>query len=196
MGSGAWRAGRAAASMALHSPQDFTHGPTMPSIIASTHVAAPLERTFQVFTEIDQAAERIPGITQLEMLSEGPFGEGTRWRETRVIMKKEATEEMWVTGFQPPHRYTVEAESHGTHYETLFQFEPEGDGTKVTWNFKGTPQTFGAKLTAPLFGFFFKGMMKRCMHEDLEALRDVCEGKAPAGAPADGAAAESVTPTA
>ena len=29
------------------------------------------------------------------------------------MFKKEAVEEMWVTGFEPPNRYTVEAESHG-----------------------------------------------------------------------------------
>lgn len=154
----------------------------MASVIVSTHVSAPLESVFEVFTDLEKAEERIPAITKLEMLSEGPFGNGTRWRETRVFMKKEATEEMWVTGFQPPQSYTVEAQSHGTLYETLFQFEPEGDGTKVSWTFKATPQTFGAKLTAPLFGLFFKGMMRKCMLGDLEALRDVCEGKAPAEA--------------
>ena len=156
----------------------------MASIIVSTHVSAPLERVFEVYTDIEKAEERIPAITKLEMLSEGPFGNGTRWRETRVIMKKEATEEMWVTGFRPPQSYTVEAQSHGTLYETLFQFEPEGDGTKVSWTFKGTPQTFGAKLAALIFGLFFKGMMKKCMLGDLEALRDVCEGKTPADATA------------
>ena len=149
----------------------------MASIIVSTHVSAPLENVFQIYTEIERAEERIPAITKVEMLSEGPFGNGTRWRETRVVMKKQATEEMWVTGFDPPKSYTVEAQSHGTRYETLFQFEPEGDGTKVSWTFKGTPLTFAAKLTAPMFGLLFKGMMKKCMLGDLEALRDECEAR-------------------
>lgn len=122
-------------------------------------------------------------VQNLEMLSEGPFGNGTRWRETRLMMKKEATEEMWVTGFKPPHSHTVEAQSHGTRYETLFQFEPEDGGVKVPWTFGGTPQTLGAKLAAPIFGLFFSGMLKKCMLEDLEARRDVCEGKTPASAP-------------
>lgn len=154
----------------------------MATLIVSTHVSAPLERVFEVFTDIEKAEERIPAITKVEKLSDGPFGNGTRWRETRVIMKKEATEEMWVTGFQPPHGYTVEARSHGMLYETLFRFEAEGDGTKVTWTFVGTPRSLGAKLIAPIFGLFFNGMMKKCMLGDLEALRDVCEGRTPAGA--------------
>ncbi|MDF1799233.1 MAG: SRPBCC family protein [Planctomycetota bacterium] len=146
----------------------------MATLIVSTLVPAPIERAFEVFTELDKAAERIPAIASLELLTEGPFGEGTRWRETRVMFKKEAVEEMWVTGFDPPRSYNVEAESHGTRYSTRYTFEPEGDGTRVTWAFTGTPVTFGAKVMAPIFNLLLKGTMKRCMLGDLEALRDVC----------------------
>ena len=147
----------------------------MAVLTVSTHVSAPIERVFEVFTEIDKAAERIPDITALEVLSEGPFGEGTRWRETRVMFKKEATEEMWVSGFDPPKGYNVEAESHGMHYSTQFSFTPTGDGTTVTWKFSGTALTTGAKVMGVIFNVLMKGTMKKCMLRDLEALRGVCE---------------------
>ena len=131
----------------------------MSVITVSIQIAAPIEDVFRVFTEIEKAQERIPTITKLEMLSEGPFRDGTRWRETRLFMKKEATEEMWVTGFHPPQSYTVEAESHGMRYETLFQFETQGQGTQVSWEFKGTPQTFGTKLLSPIMGLFFLSLI-------------------------------------
>ena len=91
------------------------------------------------------------------------------------MFKKEATEEMQVTGFDPPKSYTVGAESHGMRYSTVFEFDPDGDGTKVTWIFTGTPQTLGTKLTSPIFNALMKGTMRKCMLRDLEALRDVCE---------------------
>lgn len=147
----------------------------MSELTVSTNVAAPIDRVFAVYTDIGKAAERIPAITSLEVLSEGPFGEGTRWRETRLMFKKEATEEMWVTGFNPPQSYTVEAESHGSRYSTLFQFTPEGTGTKVTWTFSATATSLGAKILSPIFNVLFKGTMIKCMRGDLEALRDVCE---------------------
>ncbi|MDF1836742.1 MAG: SRPBCC family protein [Planctomycetota bacterium] len=147
----------------------------MSELIVSTQVAAPLEKTFEAFTQLDKAADRVPAITSLEVLTEGPFGEGTRWRETRMMFKKEATEVMWVTGFNPPHSYTVEAESHGSRYSTLFEFKPEGDGTKVRWSFTATPLTFGAKIMAPIFGVLMKGTMKKCMLGDLEAIGNACE---------------------
>ena len=147
----------------------------MAAIAVSTHVSAPLERVFEVYTELDKAADRIPGIQSLEVLSEGPFGSGTRWRETRVVFKKESTEEMWVTAFDPPKGYSVEAESHGMHYVTDFSFEPDGNGTKVSWTFSGTAQTLGTKIMSPIFNVLMKGSMKKLMLRDMEALRDVCE---------------------
>jgi carbon monoxide dehydrogenase subunit G len=147
----------------------------MATLTVSTHVSAPIERVFEVFTELDKAVERIPDITALEILSEGPFGKGTRWRETRVMFKKEATEEMWISAFDPPKSYAVEAESHGMHYSTQFTFTPDGDGTRVTWAFSGTALSLGTKLMAPLFNVLMKATMKKCMLRDLEALRDVCE---------------------
>ncbi|MCA9002705.1 MAG: SRPBCC family protein [Planctomycetes bacterium] len=149
----------------------------MGTIQASVQVAAPQERVFKVFTQIEKAPEHIPQIQSVEMLTEGPFGNGTRWRETRLFMKKQATEEMWVTGFEAPNRYTVEANSNGMLYDTLFEFTPSGEGTQVTWTFNSTPQTFGAKVMSPIFNLLLKGTMKKCMQGDLDALKGVCESK-------------------
>ena len=147
----------------------------MAVISASIDVAAPIEETFKAFTELDKAVERIPAITAIEILSEGPFGIGTRWRETRIMFKKEATEEMWVTEFTPPNSYTVEAQSHGMKYSTIFEFAPVGEGTRVSWTFSGQALSLGAKLMAPLFNLLLKSTMKKCMLSDLEGIRDACQ---------------------
>jgi len=61
--------------------------------------------------------------------------------------------------------------------------EPEGDGTRVTWTFGGKANSFGAKLMAPIMGLFFNRVMRKCMQEDLDAMRAVAEREAaPAGA--------------
>jgi hypothetical protein len=82
---------------------------------------------------------------------------------------------MWISAFDPPKSYAVEAESHGMHYSTQFTFTPDGDGTRVTWAFSGTALSLGTKLMAPLFNVLMEATMKKCMLRDLEALRDVCE---------------------
>jgi carbon monoxide dehydrogenase subunit G len=140
-------------------------------------VAAPRERVFEVITNLEGAAETIRGIQKLEVLTDGPVGVGTRWRETRVMFKREATEEMEITAFDPPNGYDVGAESHGCRYHSEFRLTPEGEGTKLTWRFEATPQTLPAKV----MGFLFKGMMKSVAKECLKDLEDIAaaaEGRA------------------
>ncbi len=124
------------------------------------------ERVFQILTDFPNAAKNIGGIERVEMLTEGPVGPGTRFRETRVFMKKEATEEMEVVGWDPPRSYTLGAFSCGCDFRTQVSFVPEGDGTRVTMDFESTPRTLAAKLSAPL-GALMMGPMKKCIEQDL-----------------------------
>ena len=59
----------------------------------SEHVTAPREVVFEVAADFHNAAElNIQGIDSLEVLTDGPIGVGTRFRETRVMMGKSSTE--------------------------------------------------------------------------------------------------------
>ena len=124
-------------------------------------VHASVERVFQTFADVEEAQERISGISKLEILSETRSGKGLRWRETRRMMGQDATEEMEITAFDAPHHYRVEAHSHGTHYQTDIDFTPDGDGTKVTWVFEGRAQTLPAKLMS-LVGFLAIAVLLLC----------------------------------
>jgi len=55
------------------------------------HIAAPPMRVFAAASDFRNAPQRIHGIKKVEMLSTGPVGVGTRFKETRVLFKKEAT---------------------------------------------------------------------------------------------------------
>jgi hypothetical protein len=145
-------------------------------ISMTERIIAPQERVFGLFADLDGAPGRIAGITKLERLTVGPVGVGTRWRETRVMFGKEATEEMEFTVFEPPRRYVVEAESHGMHYRSEYQFEPAGGATDVHMTFEGRPLTLGAKLMAPL-GLLFAGTAKKCFAQDMADLKVAAEAK-------------------
>lgn len=146
----------------------------MPSVEVQTTIAAPPERVFAVATDLENIVENVSGIDSVEILSDGPFGEGTRWRETRTLYGKQATEEMWVTGFDPPRSYVVEAESHGAHYRTEITFTPEGEGTRVMFVFGARPVTFVARLFSVFSGMMMKGV-KKALAQDLEDLKRVAE---------------------
>ncbi len=130
-------------------------------------------------TDLRSAAERIRGIKKLEVLGDGPIGVGTRFRETRVMFKRECTEEMEIVSFDPPRSYAVGCESHGCRYRTEFRVTTSGSGSELEMTFGAEPQTFFAKM----MGVLFRGMIKSCMKEmdkDLDDLRAVAEGKAEA----------------
>ena len=146
----------------------------MPKIKASIDIQAPREQVFQVFSDLPACAERIQGIDKIEMLSDGPMQVGTRWRETRTMFGKEATEEMWVTQFDVPAGYTVEAESHGTNYISRYDFEDLGDVTRVAMSFTGQPLSLSAKLMSVL-GVVFMGSVKKMLLADMQDLKTVCE---------------------
>lgn len=88
----------------------------MPAVEITTTIAAPLARVFALFTDLEHAAQNIAAIQSLELLTPGPMRKGTRFRETRVMFGKQATEEMEVVDFVPGRSYSVAAESCGARY--------------------------------------------------------------------------------
>ena len=146
------------------------------------------EQVFAAASDFERASEWVAAITQIEMLSEGPVGVGTRFRETRVMFKREASEEMTVSEFIPGRAYTLTSVSCGAEYKSRFTFRSQGDKTMVNVLFKTQPHSLFAKLTAPL-SLLMRGTMRGCLQDDLEALRARMEGSTPtplsyAGAPA------------
>lgn len=69
-------------------------------------VPAPPERVFQVLTDIDHA-QWLPGLVSIERVGDVREGVGMRWRETRKMGRKEATEELEVTHYHPPSHFGV-----------------------------------------------------------------------------------------
>jgi hypothetical protein len=72
----------------------------------SISINADRARVFEVFCDLENAAANIGAITKLEVLA-GPaqLNLGTRWRETRTMFGQQATEEMWVTGYEQDASY-------------------------------------------------------------------------------------------
>ncbi|MDA8016215.1 MAG: SRPBCC family protein [Thermoanaerobaculia bacterium] len=141
----------------------------MTEISLSRTIAAPRNEVFARLSDFPKAAETISAITRIEMLTEGDVGVGTRFKETRKVFGREATEEMEVTRFDPPRSYTLEAESHGAHYVSTFTLEETSDGTEVELVFRATPLT----LLAKFMSFLTKPMMRKAMQECAKDLEDV-----------------------
>ena len=155
----------------------------MTSFTLTKRIDAPRETVFRLASDFRNAADHIQGITKVEMLTDGPVAQGTRFQETRIVFKREATEEMTVSAYDPPSGYALDCESCGCHYHTEFRFTANGSGTDVEMRFDVKPLTFFAKV----MGFLMRPMMKMCLKEtgkDLDDLKAVAEGGTESGATA------------
>lgn len=137
---------------------------------AARHVQAPAVVVWQVITDLEGMARHLPGILRLERLSDdgpGTYRRGTRWRETRRMFGREASEVMEVAAVDPERRTDIVAEHGGVRYETGFDLTPAGngaepEGTDLVFRFaavqtgeapkglKGLASTAGMTLMGPL----------------------------------------------
>lgn len=147
----------------------------MKPITCSISINATPQAVFAACTDFANAPERIKGIVRVEMLTEGPVALGTKFKETRVMFKREATETMEVTAFEPPHRFQISAGSCGAEFHSEFKITPEGNGSRVDVTMITKPISFFAKLMSPL-GFLMAGTMKKCLQDDLEGIKKHLEG--------------------
>ena len=143
-------------------------------LTVTKQIQAPASAVFGKFTDFARAPDNVRGIERLEILTDGPIGKGTRFRETRIMFNREATEEMEITQWEDGKSYTVEAESCGAHYATKFTVEPQGDSSIVRMDMQVRPLTVTARLMAPL-GWLMQGAMKKCVEADMDDLKQGLE---------------------
>jgi hypothetical protein len=132
-------------------------------------VAAPPEIVFAVAADVGGWPQVISAIEGIELLTPGPVAAGTRFRETRRMFGRQATEEMTVAEHEPPRRFVLTAFNHGTAYRAEHLFAPDGTGTRIELAFEGRPVTLAARLLAPL-GLLFVASLRRQLEGDLADL--------------------------
>ena len=148
----------------------------MQDVEVRRHTAAPMQRVWEVATDLAGAPQVIQGIDTVEVLTPGPFGVGTRWRETRTMMGRSATEEMTVTAVEPQRSYRVEAASRGAHYVSTFAFAPSADGgTDVTTTFGGRPTSTVAKVLGAVTAPLGRRAVTRVLEQDLHDIAAAAE---------------------
>jgi len=150
----------------------------MPELTASIHIAAAPAAVFAICSDFEHAPQHVSAITKVEMLTPGPTRQGTRFKETRKMFGKEATETMEVLEFTPNSSFVLGAESCGTRYRTTFTFTPTSGGTPggqpgttVEFRFLATPLTFFAKVMGAIMMPFMKNMMRKCVMQDLQDVK-------------------------
>ena len=133
------------------------------------HIHASPEKVWSVISDIPGSAATLSGIDSVQMLSEGPYGEGTRWKETRTMMARAETVEMWVAQADPLCSTTVKALQGGADYTSRFSLAERDGGTDLTLTFGAdvVKPTALSKVTMALFGKLGMYFTRKALAKDL-----------------------------
>jgi len=130
------------------------------------------EKVFATIADLHAAGSWLPGCSKLEVMTSGPYGKGTRWRETRKIYGREATEEFVVTGLEPLRVIELHCDgrkgaSGNVDYYFRYDIEPLQQGTLLKLEGRIEPAGWFGKIMAPLM----KGAFQQALNRDHAALK-------------------------
>lgn len=153
-------------------------GMTSRSVVVERRIAAGPGPVWEALTDLAGMERMLSGVTKVEVITEGAFGIGTRWRETRRMLGKEATEEMWVTACEPPERFVVEAASRGARYVSEWLLRADGpSATTVRMTFTAVPPGGVMGLLARILGGVGARAVSRAVARDLDDVALAVEGR-------------------
>lgn len=147
---------------------------------ASEWIGASPNVVYGVATNLDLAGKWMPNFVRMEKLTSGAYGPGTRFRETRKMFGKTASELFEVVDADPPRRLALFVDgSQGTskrgRFDYLYEFTPANDGTTVTL----TGRISQIPWFWALIGRLFMGGMRKACEMDLRAMKTYVEAQSP-----------------
>ncbi len=142
----------------------------MATIRVSREIAAPVDKVFAMFTDIENGSRNVKSIKKVEMMTFGPLRLGSKWSETREVLGREDDAEMEITAFEQNKSYTITHHKGGVRIDTIFTFEPAATGTQVGVEFALNPHGLPPALLSPL-EWAIAGKVRDVLDQDLIDLK-------------------------
>ena len=143
----------------------------MPKITVEKLIDAPLDEVFRTVAHVEEFSKVVPHITKIEFLTDQQTGVGTRFKETRLMNRKEATVELEVTEYEKDDHTRIVSDTAGTVWDTLFTVSREGERTKLLMEMDARAYKLLPKLMNPLIC----GMIRKAVESDMDAVKAYCE---------------------
>jgi hypothetical protein len=138
----------------------------------SRTIHAPIERVFDTVAHIDNFSKVVPEIVNVEFLSENRSGVGARFKETRRMGKREITVELKVTEYVQNDRIRIVSDMAGTVWDTVFTVKP---ATASAVDLTMVMDAKAYKLLPKLMNPLFKGLIRKSIEKDMDAVKAFCE---------------------
>lgn len=135
------------------------------------HIEAPIAKVFQTLAQVEHFSQAVPGITNVEFLTEQKYGVGTRFRETRMMNGKAAATDLEVTELSENESVRMVSLAGGATWDTLFTVRATSDGTHMEMNMTASAYQFAAQLMLPVI----MPIVSKAIESDMDAVKQYCE---------------------
>lgn len=136
-------------------------------------VQAPIERVFAAVCDLRPTSRTSPTLSAFEVLTPGPVGVGTRYRETHRLKGTDVALDFEVVAFEPGRRFATTLVTSGVRYGNDVVCSAEGDATRVVAVDETTPVTLGGRVVFVL-AWWFNRKGARGRANALDALAERC----------------------
>lgn len=137
----------------------------------SRTINAPIETVFSAISDPTQFSKAVPHILNIEFLSDVKSGVGTKFRETRMMGKKEATTELEITECVENEHIRIVTESNGTLWDTVMSVKESGEQTQLNMAMDARTSGFFSNIMVKMI----KGMIQKALEKDMDCLKEYCE---------------------
>lgn len=134
-------------------------------------IDAPVDFVFRTVSEIENYSKAIPHIVNVEFLSDVRSGVGSRFRETRLMMGREASTVLEVTEYVENERVRLVSDEGGTVWDSVFAVRPIDGRTELTLVMDAAPYTFKSRILVPIM----KLVIRMGLVKDMDAVKEYCE---------------------
>ncbi|WDZ85662.1 SRPBCC family protein [Micromonospora cathayae] len=147
----------------------------MSTVSVTGFVEASAEDVWRLLTELSARTDRLATAHRVEVLTPGPFGAGTAWRETRVRPDGgRLDEEYLVVAAEPPDRLVLASPGIGVDYRITWSLRTVHrrgrTRTAVTVTQEAVPTAPYGRVLALLFGGLAARTVERALRQDLADL--------------------------
>ncbi len=140
---------------------------------ASVYIDRPPEDVFRYLVELNDAEWRAP-FPEMKLVSESYEGVGAAHIEVRKMMGRRIETRAETVVYEPDRRWAVRRASGPVRPQVTYTLEPEGNGTRLGFEF-GVPVLKGpARVLGPLVPIIAP-IIERATERDLERLKQRLE---------------------
>lgn len=139
----------------------------MINIEKSIVISKPVEEVFAFVTDGSKASQWQGGLEAVEGQANAV---GDQYTEVRKFLGREMRSVMEITAFEPNRRWAARVLKGPVPYEVSVQFEPQGQGTRLTTRVDGEPTGF-FKVAEGMM----KSQLEKSIEEDANRLKGILE---------------------